>query len=168
MNGKECNITMMNVNVITVGKLKESYLRDACAEYVKRLGAYCKIKVVELNESRLPDSPSDKEIAAALENESKAILAAASQGAIIAMCIEGSQFSSEEFSAKLDKMGVDGISTVNIIIGSSFGLSDSVKKAAALRMSMSKMTFPHQLARVMILEQLYRAMSISGGGKYHK
>lgn len=159
---------MMNINVITVGKLKEAYLRDACAEYVKRLGAYCKIKVTELAESRLPDSPSDKEIAVALENEGKAILSAASHGAIIAMCIEGSQFSSEEFSARLDKMGVDGIGTVNIIIGSSFGLSDNVKKAADIRMSMSKMTFPHQLARVMLLEQLYRAMSISKGGKYHK
>lgn len=160
---------MLNINVITVGKLKESYLRDACAEYIKRLGAYSKIKVTELPESRLPDNPSDKEIAAALENEGKAILAAVPSGsAVIAMCIEGQQMSSEEFSARLEKFGIEGKSSVSVIIGSSFGLADSVKRSAALRMSMSKMTFPHQLARVMILEQLYRAMSISNGGKYHK
>lgn len=159
---------MMNINLITVGKLKESYLRDACAEYVKRLGAYCRIKITELQESRLSDNPSEKEIAAALDNEGKAILSAAVGSAIIAMCIEGRQMSSEKFSSTLDRMGVEGKSSVSIIIGSSFGLSENVKKAAEIRMSMSEMTFPHQLARVMILEQLYRAMSISNGGKYHK
>ncbi len=159
---------MMNINLITVGKLKEGYLRDACAEYVKRLGAYCRIKITELQESRLSDNPSEKEIAAALDNEGKAILSAAAGSAIIAMCIEGRQMSSEKFSSTLDRMGVEGKSSVSIIIGSSFGLSENVKKAAEIRMSMSEMTFPHQLARVMILEQLYRAMSISNGGKYHK
>ncbi len=160
---------MLNVTLITVGKLKEGYLRDACAEYSKRLGAYCKLRIVELAESRLPDNPSDKEIAAALDNESKAILGAVPpSSAIIAMCIEGKQFSSEGFSERLDKLAVDGKSSVALIIGSSFGLADSVKNAAHIKMSMSEMTFPHQLARVMLLEQLYRAMSISAGGKYHK
>ncbi len=160
---------MLNINVITIGKLKEGYLRDACAEYVKRLGAYSKVKVTELAESRLSDNPSEKEIAAALDNEAKAVLAAVPSGsAVIAMCIEGRQFSSEDFSARLEKFAVDGKSTVCLIIGSSYGLSEKVKSAADVRMSMSAMTFPHQLARVMLLEQLYRAMSISGNGKYHK
>lgn len=159
----------MNIHLIAVGKLKEDYFREACAEYAKRIGAFGKIKITELNESRLPDDPSEKEIAAALETESKAILAAIPSGsAVIAMCIEGEQLSSEQLSARLDKFALDGKSTVCFIIGSSYGLSDSVKKAAALRLSMSKMTFPHRLARVMVLEQLYRALSISGGGKYHK
>ena len=160
---------MLNINVISVGKLKEGYLRDACAEYIKRLGAYSKVKVTELSESRLSDNPSEKEIASALENEAKAIMAAVPKdSAVIAMCIEGRQMSSENFAARLNKFAVDGKSSVSLIIGSSFGLSDTVKNAAALRLSMSEMTFPHQLARVMLLEQLYRAMSILNNGKYHK
>lgn len=160
---------MLNINVITVGKLKESYLRDACAEYEKRLGAYSTIKVIELAESRLPDSPSQKEIANALENEADMILKKLTpQSAVIAMCIEGKMMSSEDFSHKLEGFVLEGKSTVNLIIGSSYGLSDRVKSAAHLRLSMSPMTFPHQLARVMLLEQLYRAMSISANGKYHK
>ena len=160
---------MLNINVITVGKLKENYLRDACNEYTKRLGAYSKIKITELAEARLPDNPSEKEIENALENEAKAILTAIPSGsAVIAMCIEGKLLSSEEFSARLEKFAVEGKSTVCLIIGSSFGLSPTVKNAAHLRMSMSPMTFPHQLARVMLLEQLYRGLSISNNGKYHK
>ena len=156
---------MLNINVITVGKLKESYLRDACAEYEKRLGAYSTIKVIELAESRLPDSPAQKEIANALENEADMILKKITpQSAVIAMCIEGKMMSSEDFSHKLEGFALEGKSTV----GSSYGLSDRVKSAAHLRLSMSPMTFPHQLARVMLLEQLYRAMSISANGKYHK
>ncbi|MGN0641994.1 MAG: 23S rRNA (pseudouridine(1915)-N(3))-methyltransferase RlmH [Huintestinicola sp.] len=160
---------MQNVNLITVGKLKESYLRDACAEYIKRLGAYCKLKVIELPESRLPDDPSEKEISAALDNEAKLISGYfKTDCANIAMCIEGKQLSSEKFSERLVKFGVDGKSTLNIIIGSSFGIAESIKKSADMRLSMSEMTFPHQLARVMVLEQLYRAFSIASGGKYHK
>lgn len=160
---------MLNIELITVGKLKEDYLRNACAEYIKRIGAYAKIKVTELAESRMPDSPSDKEIANALENEAKAILAAVPKdSAVITMCIEGKTMSSEDFSARLEKFAVDGKSTISIIIGSSWGLSETVKKASSLRLSMSPMTFPHQLARVMVLEQIYRALSISNNGKYHK
>lgn len=160
---------MLNINIITVGRLKEAYLRDACAEYIKRMGAYSKVKVIELAESRLPDSPSDKEISNALENEAKSIIAAIPSGsAVIAMCIEGKMLSSEDFSARLEQFALSGKSTISLIIGSSFGLSDTIKRAADLRMSMSPMTFPHQLARVMLLEQLYRALSIQNNGKYHK
>lgn len=161
---------MQTVNIITVGKLKESYFRDACAEYVKRLGAFCKINVIELAESRLPDNPSESEISKALDSEGKEMLSLISGKSAynIAMCIEGSQLSSVELSQKLDDVAVSGSSTVNFVIGSSFGICDEVKKKCHFRMSMSKMTFPHMLARVMLLEQVYRAYQISVGGKYHK
>lgn len=161
---------MLTVNVICVGKLKEAYWRDACAEYVKRLGAFCRINIVELPESRLSQKPSDGEIAAALIAEAKLMKPYIEQkGAFsIAMCIEGGQVTSEELSKRLEDAAVGGASIVNFIIGSSFGLDAEVKKACRMRLSMSKMTFPHQLARVMVLEQIYRAFSISSGGKYHK
>ncbi len=161
---------MLNVNLITVGKLKESYLRDACAEYQKRLQAFCKLNIVELNESRLPDSPSEKEIKTALSNEGKAMMSLLSGNSCynITMCIEGEQLSSVKFAEKLEKISVDGKSTVNIVIGSSFGIADEIKAMSDFKLSMSEMTFPHQLARVMLLEQLYRAFQINSGGKYHK
>lgn len=161
---------MLNVNLITVGKLKESYLRDACAEYQKRLQAFCKLNIVELNESRLPDSPSEKEIKTALSNEGKAMMSLLCGNSCynITMCIEGKQLSSVKFAEKLEKISVDGKSTVNIVIGSSFGIADEIKAMSDFKLSMSEMTFPHQLARVMLLEQLYRAFRINSGGKYHK
>lgn len=157
----------MNVRVVCVGKLKERYLRDACDEYIKRLGRYGTAQVIELPESRLPDNPNEKAVAHALEQESVAILKAC-QGYVIALCIEGTPLGSEGFSEQLSRAALDGYGTVTLVIGSSFGMADAVKRAAQLRLSMSKMTFPHQLARVMLLEQLYRAFQIAGGGKYHK
>ena len=160
---------MMTVRLIVLGKLKESYLRDACAEYTKRLQAFCRLQVVELTPQRLPENPSSSQITDALEKEAQEICRQIPQGAkVFALCIEGKMFSSEQFSALLDKTAVDGTGTVVLIIGSSFGLSDSIKQLAQVRLSMSPMTFPHQLARVMLLEQLYRAFQISSGGKYHK
>lgn len=158
---------MLNINLITVGKLKEKYLTDACAEYIKRLSTFCNLKVYEVDESRLPDKPSEKDIQKCLENEANSILKLC-RGYLITMCIEGKQLSSEELSAKFENIAVSGQSTVSIVIGSSFGISDKVKNMSDFRLSMSKMTFPHQLARVMLLEQIYRAMNISSGGKYHK
>ena len=161
---------MLTVNLIVVGKLKESYLRDACAEYVKRLGAFCKLTITELPESKLPDSPSEKEIFTALANEGKSIAAILNgKGCYnITMCIEGKQLSSEKLAEKIGKISVEGKSTLNIVIGSSHGISEEVKSQSDLRLSMSEMTFPHQLARVMVLEQVYRAFQILNGGKYHK
>ncbi len=158
---------MMNINIITIGKLKEKYLTDACSEYIKRLNAFCNLKIYELDEYRLPDKPSEKDIEKCLENEAKAIQKLC-KGFIIAMCIEGKMLSSEELSAKFDDIGISGISTITLIIGSSFGIAPEIKQLADLKLSMSKMTFPHQLARVMLLEQIYRAFQISTGGKYHK
>lgn len=161
---------MLEINIITVGKLKEAYLREACAEYIKRLGSSCKLKVYELAESRLPENPSDKEIAAALAGEAKEITPLlSSRGSLnIAMCIEGKQLSSPELAQMLERAPVEGKSVVNFVIGSSFGIDDAVKNVCAVRLSMSRMTFPHQLARVMLLEQVYRAFRINAGGKYHK
>ena len=157
----------MNVNLIVIGKLKEEYLRNACNEYIKRLSRYCTFKLIELDECRLSDNPSRKEIESALEKEAEVIKKHA-KGYIIPMCIEGKQLTSPELSEKICSVGVNGQSNISFIIGSSFGLSASVKAMADLRLSMSKMTFPHQLARVMLLEQIYRAFSIAEGSRYHK
>lgn len=159
---------MLSVKIITVGTLKESYLRDAVAEYSKRLSAFCKLNIVQLKESKLSDDPSDKEIAQALDTEAKTILAEISPRAYkIAMCVEGKQMPSEKLSEKLESISNE-TSEVCFIIGSSFGLSDKVKSFSDLKLSVSELTFPHQLLRVMLLESIYRAFSISAGTKYHK
>lgn len=161
---------MLAVNVICIGKLKEQYWRDACAEYQKRLGAYCRFNAVELEEARLPQKPSEVEIRSALRQEAKLIAPYMSQKGTfnVALCVEAPQLSSEELSKRLDTLSASGISTVNFIIGSSFGLDEDIKKSSNLRLGISKMTLPHQLARVVIFEQIYRALSISAGAKYHK
>ncbi len=160
---------MQTVTLICEGKLKEKYLRDACDEYIKRLSAFCKLNVSELTPYRLPDNPSASEINIALENESKEILSKIPNGAkVYAMCIEGKQVPSEVFSTQLSQCAVQGFNNVVFIIGGSHGLSDSVKKRADVKLSMSEMTFPHQLARVMLLEQIYRGYQILNGSKYHK
>lgn len=153
-----------------MGKLKEAYWRDACAEYIKRLGADCKCEVTELPESRLGDAPSDKEIQNALSQEAKAMesLLSAKGSYNIAMCIEGRQLTSVELSEKLGDLAVAGYSTVNFVIGSSFGIAEEAKQRCDMRLSMSKLTFPHQLARVMLLEQIYRAFMIAKNTRYHK
>ena len=159
---------MVNIKIIVVGKLKEKYLTDGCNEYIKRMGLYCKAQIVEIDEARLPEKPSEAQIDAALKAESEKILEKAKGSRIIALCIEGKQLSSTDFTALLTKAAVDGANTVSFIIGSSFGLHDDVKKAAAVRLSMSAMTFPHQLMRVILLEQIYRAYRIINNEPYHK
>ena len=159
---------MLSVNIICVGKLKESYLREATEEYAKRLKALCKLSVIELPEERVGDDPSDAEISRTVNAESERIMAKLGRGDyVIALCVEGKNISSEELSAKLEDISMRS-STVDLIIGGSWGLSDAVKQRADFRLSMGKMTFPHQLFRVMLLEQLYRAFQISRGTKYHK
>ncbi len=158
---------MINVKIVAVGNLKEQYLRDAFSEYSKRLKRFCNFQLCEINESKLPDNPSPKEIQKALETEGKAILKEC-KGYTAAMCIEGRQLSSTEFAKKLDNAASEGGSWVTFVIGSSFGLSDEVKSAADFRLSMSEMTFPHQLARVMLAEQIYRGFQINSNGRYHK
>lgn len=160
---------MIDVRIICVGKLKEKFLREGCDEYIKRLSRFCRIEVIELPESHLPDSPSQSQISACLEEEGKAILAKVPKDlAKISMCIEGQLLSSEKLSDSLDRFLAKGFSGFCFIIGSSFGLCDMVKNSSDFKLSMSPMTFPHQLARMMLLEQVYRAFQISNGGKYHK
>ncbi|MBE6806603.1 MAG: 23S rRNA (pseudouridine(1915)-N(3))-methyltransferase RlmH [Ruminococcaceae bacterium] len=160
---------MRNITLLCVGKLKEAYWRDACAEYEKRLGAFCKFRLVEVAEERLPDNPSSAQIAATIEAEGKRLLEQIPKdSAVIPLCIEGKELDSPALAARMQKMAVEGVSHITLIIGGSWGLSEAVKSRAALRLSMSPMTFPHQLARVMVLEQVYRAFQIVSGGKYHK
>ena len=158
----------MNFTIICVGKLKEKYLEDACKEYKKRL-SHQKLEIIEIPPEKLSDNPSENEIKNALTKEGMKILSKIPNSSrVFALCIEGRQRSSEEFSREIDKIALNGNSNAVFIIGGSFGLSDEVKNAAHEKISMSKMTFPHQVARVMLLEQLYRAVQISKGTKYHK
>lgn len=160
---------MQSVNIICIGKIKEKYLADAIKEYSTRLTPFCKFQIIELDEYRLPDKPSQAQIKACLEEEGKKILSKISRSSfVIPMCIEGKTVSSEELSAIIRDAGVSGRSTVDFVIGGSFGLSDEVKNRGDLRISMGRMTFPHQLARVMLSEQIYRSFQIMTGGKYHK
>lgn len=159
---------MLRVKIICIGKLKEKYLREAQAEYLKRLGAFCKAEVVELPEAKLPDNPSEALIKDGLKKEAKKILAEIPAGAFVySLCIEGKGISSEELAKKIEETA-NNTSTVVFIIGSSFGLDEEIKLQSAFKLSFSKMTFPHQLARIMLLEQIYRAFSINNNSKYHK
>ena len=159
---------MISVKIISTGALKEDYLRGAVAEYAKRLSGYCKFSEVVLKESKLPESPSEREIAIALDNEAKNILAEISPRAFkIAMCVEGKQLSSEAFARKISDVSMQSSEMV-FIIGSSHGLSDKVKSVCDMRLSVSEMTFPHQLMKVMLMESIYRAFNIIAGTKYHK
>lgn len=159
---------MRKINVLCVGKLKESYLKEACAEYSKRLGGFCQFALTEIEEERLPEQPSPAQIESALAAEGRRLLDKVKNTYKISLCIEGKSVPSQEFSKLLDDLAVNGQGELTFIIGSSFGLSKEVKEASRFQLSMSPMTFPHQLARVMLLEQIYRALQISAGGKYHK
>ena len=160
---------MQKVSIICVGKLKEKFYTEASAEYVKRLSRFCKLEIIELPEDRLPDDPSQAQIDAALAREAEAIKSKLPASCyIIAMCVEGKTRSSEELARLMADSANQGASHVVFLIGGSFGLHPSVKELAAVRLSMSPMTFPHHLARVMLLEQIYRAYQINAGSKYHK
>lgn len=160
---------MLNIKIIAIGDLKEKYLRDACEEYKKRLGAWARVEEIVLKEERLPDNPTEAQIKAGLEAEERKILEKISQKAyVIAMCVEGKQLSSEEYAKKIEEITVCGYSEIVLIIGSSFGMTDTVKSRANFRLSVSRLTFPHQLLRVILYEATYRAMSIINGTKYHK
>ncbi|MCI6185002.1 MAG: 23S rRNA (pseudouridine(1915)-N(3))-methyltransferase RlmH [Clostridiales bacterium] len=160
---------MLNMRIVCVGKLREQFYIDAFNEYSKRLSAYCKFECVELNETKLGSSPSDKEIAAALDKEAVDIERALGKDAyVIAMCVEGKQLKSEDFAQKINSLAVSGRGRICFVIGGSFGISQRIKQRADMRLSMSEMTFPHHLARVMLAEQIYRAFKIIKGSKYHK
>ncbi|WP_411676783.1 23S rRNA (pseudouridine(1915)-N(3))-methyltransferase RlmH [Caproicibacter sp.] len=159
---------MLRCNLICIGKLKEDYWRKACEEYEKRLHSFCRFTITELPESRLPDNPGKAQIQAALEAEADRILNLTANTFAAALCVEGEPVSSERMADLIRTLSLHGTSEISFVIGSSFGLSDRVKEYASIRLSMSAMTFPHQLARVMLCEQIYRAFQIINHGKYHK
>lgn len=161
---------MINVTLITLGKVQKGFLTDGCNEYIKRLRTMCDFKLVEIEDEPLPEKNLNQTlIDKALEKESgKIISAIPKQSYVIAMCIEGKQLASRDFAKLFSQKAVEGYSSICLIIGSSHGLSEKVKARRDLRMSFSKMTFPHQLFRLMALEQIYRAFSINAGTKYHK
>ncbi len=159
----------MNINVICIGKLKEKYWTDACSEYLKRIGGYCRINVVELKEAKLPKNASPADERGVMEKEGESILAKISDSDyVIALEVEGKQLDSVEFSRRISSVFAGGRQTVDFVIGGSLGLSDAVKKRADFGLSFSKMTFPHQMARVVLLEQVYRSFKIANGETYHK
>ncbi|MBR3964844.1 MAG: 23S rRNA (pseudouridine(1915)-N(3))-methyltransferase RlmH [Clostridia bacterium] len=159
---------MINLKIIAVGNLKDRYLTDACAEYVKRLSGFCRPEVVELKEARLSDAPTDGEIAAALEDEAARIIATIPPRAFtVALAVEGQSMPSEKLAARIESE-LQSHSTLCFIIGSSYGLSARVKAAADMRLSLSELTFPHRLFRVMLLETIYRSFTIIKGTRYHK
>jgi len=160
---------MFDITLITMGKLKEKFYLSAAEEYNKRLKGYCNFHMIELPEYRLPDAPSPAEISAGLDKEADSILVKVPKGSWL--CIftpEGKTLSSEGFAAKLKEVKLSGKSSACFLIGSSFGISPRIKAAADFKLSMGPMTFPHHLARIMVLEQIYRAESIQAGSKYHK
>lgn len=160
---------MFDITLITMGKLKEKFYISAAQEYTKRLSGYCHFTLVELPESRLPENPSPAEIAAGLEKEAETILARIPKSSWFCVFTpEGKELSSEKFAEKMKDVKLSGKSSAIFLIGSSFGMAPKVKERADFRLSMGLMTFPHHLARIMVLEQLYRAEAIQAGSKYHK
>ena len=160
---------MFDITLIAMGKLKEKFYLSAAEEYQKRLKGYCNFQLLELPEYRLPENPSDSEIVASLDKEADLILSKIPKGAWL--CIftpEGKTLSSPEFAQKLKDVKLGGKSSACFLIGSSFGISQKIKDMADFKLSMGPMTFPHHLARIMVLEQIYRAEAIQAGSKYHK
>lgn len=160
---------MVSVKMIAVGKLKEKFLTQAYEEYEKRLSGFCKLTTDEIEPAYLPEDPSEAEIKKALDTEAGKILKKIpADSMVMPMCIEGKQFDSETFAGKLADGISEGKSALVFVIGGSYGLSEEVKKRGDLRISMSAMTFPHRLARIMLAEQIYRAFTIISNRKYHK
>lgn len=160
---------MLSVTLAVVGKIKEKYFTDAIGEYSKRLKRYCKLNIIEVKDEPTPDNPSDREKAAILNREGARIIEKLPKSAyVVSLCIEGQQQTSVEFSEFIEKTAAGGDSEIVFIIGGSLGICDELKAKSNFKLSFSDMTFPHQLMRVILLEQLYRAFNISNGGKYHK
>ncbi len=159
---------MIKITLITLGKLKEKYLREACEEYTKRLSRYCDINIIELSPAYLPDNPTEGEIASALEKEAELINKRIPDDSFLTtLCVEGKKYSSERL-AEFMKENVNSGINMCFVIGSSYGIAQSLKQKSKLRLSLSDMTFPHQLFRVMLLEQVYRGFKINEGSAYHK
>jgi len=160
---------MLSVHIICVGKMKEKFYIEAAEEYVKRLSAYCKLTVTELSEEKLPQNPSRSLVDAALAKEGQAIRTKIPPGSeLVALCVEGNPQSSEQLARFVQRCEMNSTKHLVLLIGGSFGLDPALKQECRVRLSMSPMTFPHHLARVMLLEQIYRAFKINEGSAYHK
>lgn len=159
----------MKIKIICVGKLKEKYLKDAIGEYAKRLGRFCTFEICELNDEKIPDNPSQAQCEIVLKNEGEQIIKHLSKDSyVITLCVEGKSMSSEEFAKKIGDVTLNGKSTIDFIIGGSLGLDQSVKNISDLKLSFSSFTFPHQLMRLILCEQIYRAFKINNNEEYHK
>ena len=159
----------MRINIVCVGKIKEKYLKLGIDEFKKRLSKYCKLEIIELEDEKAPENLSDKEMLMIKEKEGKKILSKIKDNSyVIALAIDGKNLSSEELAETINKLGVRGISNITFVIGGSLGISDEVLSIADYKLSFSKMTFPHQLMRLILLEQVYRAYRINNGEPYHK
>lgn len=160
---------MPGLSFIFVGRMREAHFAEAFAEYYKRLGGFAKCELREIAEQRLGEKPSGREIAAALEREAREIERAIPKGAYVcALCVEGEQCASDELARRLAALDARGVGRICFVVGGSFGLAEEIKRRADWRLSMSEMTFPHHLARVMLAEQVYRAFTINVGTRYHK
>ena len=159
----------MKITILTVGKIKEKYLSDAIAEYSKRLGRYCRLNIIQVQDEKTPDNPSAAEKQIILDKEASRLSSHIEDGTyLIALAINGRQLSSEELSEKINSLGIGGKSSITFVIGGSLGLSGSILSQADMLLSFSKMTFPHQLMRVILLEQIYRSFKIISHEPYHK
>ncbi len=159
----------MNINIIAVGKIKEDFFKKACAEYEKRLSRFCKLKIFEVADEAMSDRPSESETAQILKKEGEKIKNAIKHtDVLISLCVEGKQMPSEDLAEFIGSACLDGANSFTFVIGGSLGLSEEIKKMSRVRLSFSKMTFPHQLMRVVLLEQIYRAFKINAGESYHK
>ena len=159
----------MRINIVCVGKIKEKYFKLGIDEFKKRLSKYCKLEIIELEDEKAPENLSDKEMLIIKEKEGKKILSKIKDNSyVIALAIDGKNLSSEELAQTINKLGVRGVSNITFVIGGSLGLSDEVLSRADYKLSFSKMTFPHQLMRLILLEQVYRAYRINNGEPYHK
>lgn len=155
--------------MIVLGKLKEKYLKDGIGEYVKRMSRFCDTEIIELNDEKIPDNPSQSEEKAVLAKEAERIKKHIGQkDYVISLCVEGKQLTSEELASKMSDISLSGYSTVDFIIGGSLGLDPEIKQLSHLKLSFSKFTFPHQLMRLILTEQLYRAFKINNNETYHK
>lgn len=159
----------MNIKIITVGKLKEKYLKAGIAEYAKRLGSYCKLEIIEVNDEKAPENLSDKEMEQVKDKEGERILAKVpAQSYVFALAIQGKEYDSVQFSKQIEQLGIRGQSDITFVIGGSLGLSDAVLKRADEKISFGRLTYPHQLMRLILVEQVYRAFRIMKGEPYHK
>ena len=159
----------MRINIVCVGKIKEKYLKLGIDEFKKRLSKYCKLEIIELDDEKAPENLSDKEMEMIKDKEGKKILSKIKDNSyVIALAIDGKNLSSEELADTINKLGIRGVSNITFVIGGSLGLSDEVLSRADYKLSFSKMTFPHQLMRLILLEQVYRSYRINKGEPYHK